>query len=90
MHMSYNDLDHARSEPAVKEVLSRICIPGIVQILPRKTLPDHADYTPTRQYMLDHAYRTGTYLPCLADLGDELYCCTALVGIDDTDHLFEV
>ena len=49
---------------------------------------DHAHYTaPTRQHELDHTVHTDhtdqehIYLPCLADLDREVYCCT-LVGID--------
>ena len=39
-----------------RDMLCRICV---VQIQPRKHVPDHAGYTaPTRQHELDHTDRT--------------------------------
>ena len=60
--------------------MCRICT---VQVQPSQHVRDHAGYTaPTRQHQLDHTDHTDhtdqeyTYLPCLADPDNELYCCS--------------
>ena len=44
---------------------------------------DHADYIyGSHPVTCARPYMSVIYLPCLADIGHELYCCSAVLGID--------
>ena len=71
---------------------------------PSEHVLHHAGFTaPTRQHELDHTDHTDhtdrtdhtdhtdqefIYLPCLADLYHELYCCSAVVAIGHTGQTY--